>query len=404
MMVVGLVFAELLALQVPQAPASSWEAPPECPTRAGLDAVIARRLGRPLVAGEALLVGRVTLTGLAPRYRLTLRLAAGGRDELRHLTAERCAVIVEATALLVALAVGEAAATTLPTGVDDDAVIPPPRTRDAATPSPGVHSDGADRSAPRVDELRDELAARTELPDPTTLHDPPTTAQRPVGAPVTPPPTLPSIASTDALTYAADAARTGPRIASGRRTAPPIAGLAPARRRRIGGLLRVHGGAELGALPGGTGGVGLAGALLWRRARIELQGGYLAPRTAVQPEGALRAFLVGGALLGCGRLGRGRVEVPLCGGLELAALRGEGRDVSAPRSVTGLWLAGVLSAGAVVRLDRRWGVWSALQGVARVTWPRFELRDPGPTVRLFEPGPVSGRLLLGVELRFADPR
>jgi hypothetical protein len=71
--------------------------------------------------------------------------------------------------------------------------------------------------------------------------------------------------------------------------------------------------------------------------------------------------------------------------------------------VTGLWLAGVASVGAAVRLDPRWSLWVAVQAVARISWPRFELRDPGRPLRLFEPEPVSGRLLVGVELRIADP-
>jgi hypothetical protein len=34
---------------------------------------------------------------------------------------------------------------------------------------------------------------------------------------------------------------------------------------------------------------------------------------------------------------------------------------------------------------------------------RYVLRDPGPAMVLFRPAPVSGRLLLGLELRLRDP-
>src|SRR5690606_26338884 len=66
---------------------------------------------------------------------------------------------------------------------------------------------------------------------------------------------------------------------------------APARRRRPGGFLRLHGLGEFGALPGPSGGVGLAGGLLWPRARLELHALYVAPRTAVRPQAEVRASL-----------------------------------------------------------------------------------------------------------------
>ena len=84
-MLLHLGCALLLAGQVPEppAPVSSWEAPTGCPTLADLQAAIGRRLGRPLVAGEVGLNGRITVVDVAPRYHLTLHLTAGGRDETR---------------------------------------------------------------------------------------------------------------------------------------------------------------------------------------------------------------------------------------------------------------------------------------------------------------------------------
>lgn len=361
-MLLRLGFAPLLAVQVPEppAPVSAWEAPTGCPTRADLQTAIDRRLGRPLAAGEVGLTGRITVTDVAPRYHLTLHLTAGGRDETRHLAAERCGALADATALLVGLAVDEAEA----------AALPAPQ-REHGT------SATADPALPAGVREQDTRAAGDSTEAPAIA-----------GPAITGPPATP-----DAATPVEPAAP----------AATPRETIAPAPAPRLGGLLRIHGGAELGALPAITGAVGFAGALLWRRARLEFHGNYLAPRTEVRPQGSLRAFMASGAVLGCGRLGRGRVEVPLCGGLEFGAMHGTARRVSAPREATGLWLAAVGSVGAAVRVHPRWSVVVALETAVRIRWPRFELRDPGPAVRLFEPAPLSGRLLVGVEVRIADP-
>jgi hypothetical protein len=143
---------------------------------------------------------------------------------------------------------------------------------------------------------------------------------------------------------------------------------------------------------------------LWRRARLELGGLVLAPRTAETPRGDLRVWLAAGGATGCARLGRGMVEVPLCGGLELGAMRGDARAVPGGRSATNWWLAAVAGAGVVVRPGPRWGIWVALQVVVGLAKPGFQARDPGPVVTLHQPAGATGRLLVGVELRFADPR
>lgn len=350
---------------------SSWEAPPGCPALADVRAAIDRRLGRPLAVDEVAWAGHVALARAAPRYRLTLRLAAGGRHETRHLTADRCAALADATALLVTLAVRQASEGESAAGVPGATADEPGET--LAPVEPAVGTAGVPAPPDRADEA-------SRAPEDGLV--PGVAVDAPEPAPSLDAPAPDGVASRSAG-------------ATGR------AGPLPAR--RLGGLLRVQGGAEVGALPGVTGVVGLAGALLWRRARLELHGNYLAPRTAARTEGSLRAFVAAAGVQGCGRPGRGRLEVPLCGGLELGAMRGEPVGVPAPQGRTGLWLAGVATVGLAVRLHPRWSLWTAVQAVVRVAWPRFELRDPGPPVRLFEPAPVSGRLVAGVEFRFADP-
>lgn len=360
--------AGLLAVQVPEPPAAGlvWEAPRGCPGREELLAAVERRLGRAF-AGEVRVEARVSLHVDAPRYRLALRIATRGRGATRSLTSQRCAALVDATALLVATAArreAEVAAGAEPSPPDptadaegeveiaEAAEVPPPSPE---TPSPGPEPTPAPQGpgAP-------EGAVELEMPGP--LAGEPVSSETPLQAPGRP-------------------------------------------RRRLGGALRVQGGPEYGALPGVSGAVMLAGGLLWRRARLELRGTFLTPRTKqLQPEGELRAFAGLGAVLGCGRLGPKRVEIPLCGGLELGGVRGIAQGVVGARSTTGLWLAVVASVGVAVAVHPRVRVGAALEGVAGILVPSFELRDPGPPVPLFASKLISGRLLFAVELRFRDPR
>ncbi|MBZ5710143.1 hypothetical protein [Nannocystis pusilla] len=360
------VLAGLLAVQVPEPPAAGlvWEAPRGCPGREELLAAVERRLGRAF-AGEVEVEARVSLYPEAPRYRLTLRIATRGRGATRTLTSQRCAALVDATALLVATAARREAGVAAAAGVES----PPPR--------------------PPADAAGEvEIGEAAELSPETEPGPEPTPAPQGPGAPEA----------------AMEIEMAGPLSGEPVSSETPLQ--APGRpRRRLGGALRVQGGPEYGALPGVSGAVMLAGGLLWRRARLELRGTFLSPRTkALQPEGELRAFAGMGAALGCGRLGPRRVEIPLCGGLEVGGVRGIAQGVVGARSTTGLWLAVVASAGVAVAVHPRVRVGAALEGVAGILVPGFELRDPGPPVPLFASSRISGRLLFAVELRFRDPR
>jgi hypothetical protein len=189
---------------------------------------------------------------------------------------------------------------------------------------------------------------------------------------------------------------------------PPIVADEPApitpRRRGPGGFLRLHGLGEVGALPGPTGGLGLVGGLLWPRFRLELHTTYLAPHTVTASQIDVRASLFAGALLGCARPGRGAFEFPLCGGLEVGGVPALAEGPGVRTTALGRWLAVVLGVGVAWRVHPRIGLWAALQGLAAVQRPSFVLRDPGPERVLFDPGVLSARLALGVELRFGDPR
>lgn len=183
----------------------------------------------------------------------------------------------------------------------------------------------------------------------------------------------------------------------------PLSDVSSARSSRPGGFVRLHGGPELGAVPGVTGAVGLAGGLLWRRWRLEAQALAVLPRSRPHELAQVRVGLYTGAVHGCRRLGRGAIEVPLCLGVEAGAMRGEARGWPSGQPAFQAWLAGVIGAGVAWHATARWSLWGAAQLVLSPVHPRFVLGDSAHEVELWKPAPASGRLLLGVEFRPGDP-
>lgn len=160
--------------------------------------------------------------------------------------------------------------------------------------------------------------------------------------------------------------------------------------------LGLGGGVERGALPGVSGGV--VGIVAARRSGLglELGGMWLAPRSTEGDVGRVRVQLGTVALRGCPEPAVARVSFPLCVGLEVGAMRGDGRNAPGARTVHGTWLAPTASAG--VRLGLR-GVALLLRGEVAIAAlrPGFELREPGDPIALFTPELASVRLWLGVE-------
>ncbi|MBZ5714142.1 hypothetical protein [Nannocystis pusilla] len=226
------LLAALLVTQVPEPPAEAaivWQAPPGCPDRAALERAIAGRLGRLPTAQELALVGQIERTS-AGRYHLDLRLTVAGHTQTRALTTRQCAALVDAAALLSALALDPSAAAGDPTSPvepepPDEPIEPDPPAAQAAPTEPPV--------------------------EPTPLARP-----EPVDPPEPPPPAL--------VVDLADPAAPTP-------SSP--------RSRRPGGFLRLSGGFEVGTLPRPTAGLDLGTGVLWRRARLEFHGVYLGPQT-----------------------------------------------------------------------------------------------------------------------------
>lgn len=230
----------------------------------------------------------------------------------------------------------------------------------------------------------DPLAAapRAEVPQPD------------VAAPVPPALVEPARPSTDT-----EAARG--------RDAPLLAPLRPRPSLR----LRVGGGGEVGAVPGGTGGVRLGLALAGARAFVQVEGSYWIDRFAV-----LRAAPRSGAWVGLGtvsvqggvRLGGVRVSVPLALGLEAGGLRTRAEGLARGRDVALPWVAGVVGVGLEWSASRRVALWGAVEGVLPLvrTQVRVGRSDPNAgeeDIVLHEPAVVGARALLGISITINGP-
>jgi hypothetical protein len=349
--------------QVPEPPAPVddvvWVAPPGCPGRAELIAGIERRRGRPLVPGQVRVDATVT-AGPEKQFTAAISLATGAREDRRTLTADRCAALVDAAALLIAVA------------IDEQGASPP-----ASTDAPG---DGAPTSGDAP------VDPATRAPSGEVSGD-----AAPSGV------TAPSIAGPDDAATTAVASTSTARPGDATPTArPPLP--------RLGGFVRAQGGLALGTVPGPAGAASLALGLLWRRVRLAFQPLFVAPRTDTRERHDLRAWLIAAAVSGCFRVGPRALEVPLCGGFEGGVMRGVATGADGARGATGAWLAVLVGTGLVWRVHPKVGLWLGVEGTGAVRRPKFLLSGAAGEVELFRPLPVTLRVLLGVELRFGDPR
>lgn len=164
-------------------------------------------------------------------------------------------------------------------------------------------------------------------------------------------------------------------------------------------LLRVAPLVEYGSLPSVDAGLVLTAGLLWPRWRGEVFGLYLFPQrqTFGQTQGALQLGAVGARA--CHRLFIGRVEFPICLGLEGGALRAQTRE---QRPVTTLnlgWLAPSARAGLAVGGEHI-GFFAAGEVAVSALVPQILVGEDS----VFRTRSVSLRALAGVELLFSIDR
>ena len=313
-----------------------WRAPPGCPSTEAIEARI-RALLPGATGGDGVLVveGDVTLDGRGAR--LALASTFRGRTERRELLARDCDELAEATAVLLAVA------------------LEPSR------------------------EAELEHPAKERAPEEATIPPPPD-------------PEATTLATHDAP-IATDLV---PTLESQHTTTTTPTKVPPRRRRRtpFGWAVRIAAGIDAGGVPPPTAALQGAALLEWPRARLELHGAWLAPRTRRDAEGHGGTYQLGAAgLRGCGRLFWGAVELPLCLGAEAGTVRGRGATGSR-RVEHGPWLGALASAGVA----RAWGpvgIWSAAEGLGRIIGSRFLV---GEDV-VQRQWPVSVRVLVGIEIR-----
>jgi hypothetical protein len=353
------------ALGVPRAPAQTaaaaqgvtvdWRAPAECPDPSFVRDEIARLLAGSSAASVRV-DARADVTRAGSAWRV--RLATGGGE--RTLEASSCRALAEATALILALAV-------------DPARV-------------AVNRAVASSAGPVVD---------------------PTAAPVDAGAPDASPPdasppdaVAPLVAiTTDAGMDAADAVDASsvapvvvtPKPAPAPRETPSFSGPTSF-------AIGVGAIDDVGTLP--FVGVGASIFAAWTPApvRLELAGAnFAANHTAPLANGSGGTFvLAAGALRGCYDLVVTELALLPCAGLELEALRGEGTGVLTSSPATSVWLVGTLGALVQWRLSPLFALDARLDAGFPLQRPEFRIDD----VTLHKPAAVSGRVVLGGEIRF----
>jgi hypothetical protein len=317
-----------------------WVAPLHCRDASSIEAAVRERLGREVEPGEIRVVARVEEQGSAG-YALTLKTQTADVEDRRELTAHDCRALADATALIVALSIDAVA---VAEHVDDET---------AASTIETVET---------IETIEPAPAPSPPQPDIVELAPPP-----PVRA----------------VEPRADAS-----------TSPGTPGA-------VG--VSLAGGGILGTLPGISGGPELA--LSWSRPkwRIELAGSWYAPRTDRSDRGAVRVQLGTATARTCARLGTARLEVPLCGGIELGGSRGDGDGVPGARTALGLWVAPVIGTGIRGRVSPRLAPFARVDVAIPVVHPAFELQGAAPSEELFRASAASARLWLGLEVRLFPP-
>ncbi len=178
----------------------------------------------------------------------------------------------------------------------------------------------------------------------------------------------------------------------------PLPRPAPSRRRTAAprALVRIGLGLDVGGGPGPTLASRLSAGVAWPHVRIAAEGTYLAPRRAQGPgssAGRVQQGTVG--VSACGVLAAPKWSVPLCGGTAVGLLRADSRGVSPRRTASGPIVTPFVRAG-VVRRWRHVGLWLDAEALVRGVATRVVLQDQ----EIFRPGPISMRLLTGIEIRW----
>lgn len=315
----------------------TWTAPTGCPTEEQLRESIAELVPDPS-GGEGVMFVDATVVQLPQRFSVRIVTDFAGHVDERTVESATCTDLGDATALVVAVA------------LKPRLVGPGPPESPHAVPSPP---------------LRREPKRPPDAVQPETVR-------------------LPATVEQDRQ----------PRSVSSTAIRRPQRWPAPGQ-----ALLRIAPLLEYGTLPSGGGGAALSAGLLWRRWRAELFGLYLFPQR--QTFDRTRSLLQLGAAGGraCHRLFAGRVEFPICLGIEAGALRAQTRGQRPGTTLNLVWLAPSARAGMAVG-GRRVGFFAAGELAFSTLIPGILVGDE----TVFESRVVSVRAFAGLEIFFAIDR
>jgi hypothetical protein len=338
----------------------AWEAPDPCPDAAALLArveLITRRALRFDPDASATIEGRV-YQGTSGDYHVDLTTRIGEQRETRALRATTCEAVVDASALVVALALE-------------------PHT----SGSPLDASEG--ETAGSVSAAGGPASPSPSVPEPMQ----PATREPPAEPPTT-----------------SDAAPEPHARVPG--SAPwSVPATATARARRPQSLISFAEGAGALAQTTTIAG-GIAGGLGWQhgRARIDLGARHWFRATTATDPG-VRLALTSGALRGCFVPTWGRVELPMCAGVEAGGMRARGRGTGV-RSEAGTapWFALLAGVDLVVVLTPWLGLRARVELAVALSRPTFHVFAPDVDRRVYVAAPVNARLGLGLQARFSLAR
>ncbi len=329
-----------------------WQSPRGCPSSDHVRSTIARLVGRPidLRAGSPTSV-RARVRPRGSGFVVDVWARNGQAEDHRTIDADRCAVLADATALVVAVGLRPmAAATALPSREPE----PPPIQRpDAMNPTPATP----------------EGSEPTPKPEPAPEPEDPPTIAAPLGGGAGP---------SDEL--------------------PPVS---PSRRLRFG--LGATVGPGLGVLPGVAAELRGTAALFGRRWRLEASFMHWFPRTTdpgrIFPGAAVEANLTGGGLRACGVPTVADFEFPVCAGAELGSMRGTGRQVATPRTSRSPWMGAVLGPSLLWAPHSLFALRLSADVIAALSRPSFDVRIGESTVEVYRAPAFGGRVSFGIEIR-----
>ncbi|MFZ6178984.1 hypothetical protein [Nannocystis pusilla] len=363
-------------------PEVRWEAPPGCPDEASVKAQIA-----------ALLARAPARTGQAPQVNLRVEALPGGRWRLeatitsregqgrRSLEGDRCEALAEAAALLTAIAAAPELQQAGPSGPLPEEAPAQPVQEAPGGPAANQRAPGG----PAGQEVPRGPAAGQEGPGIQGSEPAPGPAEGPEvgwapGAGGELEPELPGAVTEREISSGASAPN--------RPRSPPRA------------TLGLGAGVGAGALPGVSALLRAAVGLRGRHWSVALTQSFWLPRdlpAAGDPDVGGRMWLAATGVQGCGIVGKGRVEAPLCAGVAAGVLRGRGiGDLAASYRATSAWAAATVGPSLHVRVAPKVALTLGAELLVMLTRVRFEVAQAGEVCCS---APVGATGTLGVEVR-----